>query len=190
MWRLNVCIPEGSLVAVVGHVGSGKSSLLSALLGEMDKLEGSVAVKVGFSLLHTNPSKTVRFPKKLTGSTHTGVLLEFSFQNTGRMLTSALVLIFDLILKLWDLQYAVSWVCVLFCRVLWPTFPSRPGSRTPRWKTTSCLVSRGRRSGISLWWRHVPSSLTWRSSLLEMRPRLERRYHQHVSVFFSVEVKG
>ncbi|CAK6969621.1 multidrug resistance-associated protein 1 [Scomber scombrus] len=43
--RLNVCIPEGSLVAVVGHVGSGKSSLLSALLGEMDKLEGAVAVK-------------------------------------------------------------------------------------------------------------------------------------------------
>lgn len=44
--RLNVCIPEGSLVAVVGHVGSGKSSLLSALLGEMDKLEGTVIVKV------------------------------------------------------------------------------------------------------------------------------------------------
>lgn len=43
---LNVCIPEGSLVAVVGHVGSGKSSLLSALLGEMEKLEGTVAVKV------------------------------------------------------------------------------------------------------------------------------------------------
>ncbi|XP_017294825.1 multidrug resistance-associated protein 1 isoform X1 [Kryptolebias marmoratus] len=43
--RLNVYIPEGCLVAVVGHVGSGKSSLLSALLGEMDKLEGSVAVK-------------------------------------------------------------------------------------------------------------------------------------------------
>uniref|UniRef100_A0A7N6C098 Multidrug resistance-associated protein 1 n=1 Tax=Anabas testudineus TaxID=64144 RepID=A0A7N6C098_ANATE len=42
---LNVCIPEGSLVAVVGHVGSGKSSLLSALLGEMDKLEGTVAIK-------------------------------------------------------------------------------------------------------------------------------------------------
>ncbi|KAM9744789.1 multidrug resistance-associated protein 1 isoform 1-T1 [Menidia menidia] len=43
--RLNVCIPEGSLVAVVGHVGSGKSSLLSALLGEMDKIEGTVTVK-------------------------------------------------------------------------------------------------------------------------------------------------
>ncbi|XP_054614670.1 multidrug resistance-associated protein 1 [Dunckerocampus dactyliophorus] len=43
--RLNVCIPDGSLVAIVGHVGSGKSSLLSALLGEMEKIEGSVAVK-------------------------------------------------------------------------------------------------------------------------------------------------
>ncbi|XP_068192205.1 multidrug resistance-associated protein 1 isoform X2 [Antennarius striatus] len=43
--KLNVCIPEGSLVAVVGHVGSGKSSLLSALLGEMEKLEGTVVVK-------------------------------------------------------------------------------------------------------------------------------------------------
>uniref|UniRef100_A0A8C7EUI1 Multidrug resistance-associated protein 1 n=1 Tax=Neovison vison TaxID=452646 RepID=A0A8C7EUI1_NEOVI len=38
-------IPEGSLVAVVGQVGCGKSSLLSALLAEMDKVEGCVAVK-------------------------------------------------------------------------------------------------------------------------------------------------
>ncbi|XP_063082692.1 multidrug resistance-associated protein 1 isoform X2 [Cavia porcellus] len=38
-------IPEGALVAVVGQVGCGKSSLLSALLAEMDKLEGHVALK-------------------------------------------------------------------------------------------------------------------------------------------------
>ncbi|XP_067238284.1 multidrug resistance-associated protein 1 isoform X1 [Chanodichthys erythropterus] len=43
--RINVCIPEGALVAVVGHVGSGKSSLLSALLGEMQKQEGNVSIK-------------------------------------------------------------------------------------------------------------------------------------------------
>ncbi|XP_072298433.1 multidrug resistance-associated protein 1 [Eucyclogobius newberryi] len=43
--NLNVQIPEGALVAVVGLVGSGKSSLLSALLGEMDKMEGTVSVK-------------------------------------------------------------------------------------------------------------------------------------------------
>ncbi|XP_067274888.1 multidrug resistance-associated protein 1 isoform X1 [Pseudorasbora parva] len=43
--RINVRIPEGSLVAVVGHVGSGKSSLLSALLGEMEKQEGNVSIK-------------------------------------------------------------------------------------------------------------------------------------------------
>ncbi|CAB3223737.1 unnamed protein product [Arctia plantaginis] len=42
---LNVRIPRGALVAVVGAVGSGKSSLLAALLGEMDKLSGRVNVK-------------------------------------------------------------------------------------------------------------------------------------------------
>ncbi|KAI1883878.1 hypothetical protein AGOR_G00220620 [Albula goreensis] len=43
--RISVRVPEGSLVAVVGHVGSGKSSLLSALLGEMHKQEGTVSVR-------------------------------------------------------------------------------------------------------------------------------------------------
>ncbi|KAJ1097026.1 hypothetical protein NDU88_002155 [Pleurodeles waltl] len=42
---INLRIPRGSLVAIVGHVGSGKTSLLSALLGEMEKLEGRVAIK-------------------------------------------------------------------------------------------------------------------------------------------------
>ncbi|KAM6079256.1 multidrug resistance-associated protein 1 isoform 3-T3 [Theristicus caerulescens] len=42
---INFTVPEGSLVAVVGQVGCGKSSLLSALLGEMDKKEGYVVVK-------------------------------------------------------------------------------------------------------------------------------------------------
>ncbi|KFW88590.1 Multidrug resistance-associated protein 1, partial [Phalacrocorax carbo] len=40
--NLSISIPEGSLVAVVGQVGSGKSSFLSAILGEMEKLEGTV----------------------------------------------------------------------------------------------------------------------------------------------------
>uniref|UniRef100_A0A8C8RE26 ATP binding cassette subfamily C member 1 n=1 Tax=Pelusios castaneus TaxID=367368 RepID=A0A8C8RE26_9SAUR len=42
---LSMKIEEGSLVAVVGQVGSGKSSLLSAVLGEMDKFEGTVQRK-------------------------------------------------------------------------------------------------------------------------------------------------
>lgn len=43
--RINLIIPQGSLVAVVGHVGCGKSSLISALLGEMEKMEGKVAIQ-------------------------------------------------------------------------------------------------------------------------------------------------
>lgn len=44
--NINLAIPKGSLVAVVGSVGSGKSSLLYALLGEMEKVgvSGSVAI--------------------------------------------------------------------------------------------------------------------------------------------------
>ena len=43
---INVAVPKGSLVAVVGRVGYGKSSLISAILGEMDKLSGDVNVDV------------------------------------------------------------------------------------------------------------------------------------------------
>jgi len=43
---INLNIKAGQLVAVVGHVGAGKSSLISALLGEMEKIKGHVSVKV------------------------------------------------------------------------------------------------------------------------------------------------
>uniref|UniRef100_A0A8C6XH06 ABC-type glutathione-S-conjugate transporter n=1 Tax=Naja naja TaxID=35670 RepID=A0A8C6XH06_NAJNA len=43
--NINWLVPTGSLVAIVGQVGCGKSSLVSALLGEMEKLSGDVAVK-------------------------------------------------------------------------------------------------------------------------------------------------
>ncbi|CAI5792166.1 resistance-associated 6-like isoform X1 [Podarcis lilfordi] len=43
--RINLAIPRGSLCAVVGQVGAGKSSLLSALLGELHKREGTLATK-------------------------------------------------------------------------------------------------------------------------------------------------
>ncbi|XP_030195268.1 canalicular multispecific organic anion transporter 2 isoform X1 [Gadus morhua] len=43
--NINMLVPQGSLVAVVGQVGCGKSSLISALLGEMEKIEGDVAVR-------------------------------------------------------------------------------------------------------------------------------------------------
>ncbi|XP_004644561.1 multidrug resistance-associated protein 6 isoform X1 [Octodon degus] len=43
--RINLTVPQGCLLAVVGPVGAGKSSLLSALLGELSKLEGSVSIQ-------------------------------------------------------------------------------------------------------------------------------------------------
>ncbi|KAH9481477.1 Multidrug resistance protein fer6 [Psilocybe cubensis] len=40
---IDMHVPRGSLVAVVGRVGSGKSSLLLGLIGEMRKVSGTVA---------------------------------------------------------------------------------------------------------------------------------------------------
>ena len=50
MWcmhcSINLEIAPGQLVAVVGQVGGGKSSLIQAMLGEMEKHGGSVTLKV------------------------------------------------------------------------------------------------------------------------------------------------
>ncbi|RYG52860.1 ATP-binding cassette domain-containing protein [archaeon] len=43
---LNICFAPGKLTQIVGAVGAGKSSLLSALLGEMTLEAGSIEVRV------------------------------------------------------------------------------------------------------------------------------------------------
>ncbi|XP_053165769.1 ATP-binding cassette sub-family C member 2 isoform X2 [Hemicordylus capensis] len=42
---INLKIPHGHLVAVVGPVGSGKSSLVSAMLGEMENVKGHINIQ-------------------------------------------------------------------------------------------------------------------------------------------------
>jgi ABC-type multidrug transport system fused ATPase/permease subunit len=39
---LNLCVPKGKLVAIIGPVGAGKSSLLQGLVGDMKKIKGNV----------------------------------------------------------------------------------------------------------------------------------------------------
>uniref|UniRef100_A0A8U7PAC6 ABC-type glutathione-S-conjugate transporter n=1 Tax=Corvus moneduloides TaxID=1196302 RepID=A0A8U7PAC6_CORMO len=41
----DLTVPQGSLLAVVGQVGAGKSSLLAALLGELETTDGCVTMK-------------------------------------------------------------------------------------------------------------------------------------------------
>ncbi|NWW67276.1 MRP6 protein, partial [Ifrita kowaldi] len=42
---IDLTVPQGSLLAVVGQVGAGKSSLLAALLGELETTDGCVTMK-------------------------------------------------------------------------------------------------------------------------------------------------
>ena len=43
---INLHVKKGKLFAVVGQVGAGKTSMISAILGEMQKLSGAVTFKV------------------------------------------------------------------------------------------------------------------------------------------------
>ena len=57
-FSINLQVPDGQLVAVVGQVGCGKSSLISAFLGEMEKLSGHVSVRVSrLKCLQSKPCK-------------------------------------------------------------------------------------------------------------------------------------
>lgn len=60
---INFSIPTGSLVAIVGRIGDGKSSLLSALLGEMRPVSGTVNIHGSMALCQQEPfimNRTVR----------------------------------------------------------------------------------------------------------------------------------
>ena len=48
-------IPNGKLVAIVGKVGSGKTSFLSSILGDIPKLSGTVSVNGRIAYVSQDP---------------------------------------------------------------------------------------------------------------------------------------
>lgn len=62
---INLKIPEGRLVAVVGQAGAGKSSLINAILGEMTKTRGHIAVKVSSLAWRVSLVLLNKIPNKL-----------------------------------------------------------------------------------------------------------------------------
>lgn len=54
LWIDKLNIPKGELTAVIGRVGSGKSSFLSALLGEMKSVSGLLKWEKGVSLAYVS----------------------------------------------------------------------------------------------------------------------------------------
>lgn len=59
-FSVNLDIKPGQLVAVVGTVGSGKSSLVSAMLGEMENVHGHITIKVSGSVMRKTSNPTRR----------------------------------------------------------------------------------------------------------------------------------
>ncbi|XP_066268189.1 ATP-binding cassette sub-family C member 9-like isoform X2 [Branchiostoma lanceolatum] len=67
---LYISIPQGKLMFIVGSVGSGKSSLLNALLGEMTTITGSVR----FSSAHNSVAYAAQKPWLLNASLKDNIL--------------------------------------------------------------------------------------------------------------------
>ncbi|KAL0973606.1 hypothetical protein UPYG_G00207060 [Umbra pygmaea] len=79
--RIDLRIKKGTLVGVCGGVGSGKSSLLSALLGQMTLLEGTVAASGGFGyvaqqawILNDSLRENILFGKEYNENKYNAVL--------------------------------------------------------------------------------------------------------------------
>jgi ABC-type multidrug transport system fused ATPase/permease subunit len=56
--HIDLRVPRGQLVAIVGAVGSGKTSLLQGLIGDMRRMEGSV--RVGGSVAYCSQSAWIQ----------------------------------------------------------------------------------------------------------------------------------
>lgn len=58
LYDINISIPKGHLVGIMGEVGSGKSLLLNGILGEIIKVHGTIGVndiEKGFAYVKQNP---------------------------------------------------------------------------------------------------------------------------------------
>ncbi|CAG9814463.1 unnamed protein product [Phaedon cochleariae] len=53
--NINLSIPDGNLVGIIGPVGSGKSSLLQTILGELDVIEGTSRINGTISYASQEP---------------------------------------------------------------------------------------------------------------------------------------
>ena len=63
--QIDFKVPRGQLLAIVGAIGSGKTSLLQGLIGDMRKAEGSV--HFGGSLAYCSQSAWIQvcFPPRI-----------------------------------------------------------------------------------------------------------------------------
>lgn len=59
--NINLRVKQGELVMIVGEVGSGKTSLLSALLGDIKKVRGKVQVCGSVAYVSQEPWIQVRY---------------------------------------------------------------------------------------------------------------------------------
>jgi ABC-type multidrug transport system fused ATPase/permease subunit len=77
--QIDFNVPRGQLLAIVGTIGSGKTSLLQGLIGGMRKTKGSV--RFGGSLAYCAQSAWIQVSSQPELSKFNGIILFFFLQN-------------------------------------------------------------------------------------------------------------
>ena len=84
---INLEIQQGSLVALVGMVASGKSSILAALLGEMNKAHGCVSISGSIAyvpqtawIMNTTLQNNILFGRELNKTLYDQIIDACSLQ--------------------------------------------------------------------------------------------------------------
>ena len=81
---LNLCVNAGELVYLIGRTGSGKSSLLKTLYGELPLFDGSGTV-VGFDLKNLKPKQISELRRNIGIVMSLKILPLFLRQQIGKM---------------------------------------------------------------------------------------------------------
>ena len=78
---MDLHVKPGQIVAVVGQVGAGKSSLIQSLLGEMEKLSGTVSMRGSIAYIpqqawiqNATVKDNILFGKAMNGLLYTDVI--------------------------------------------------------------------------------------------------------------------
>ena len=106
-------IPRGTLVAIVGAVGSGKTSLLQGLVGEMRKTSGSITF--GGSVGYCPQSAWIQVGARFFDS-----VIEWLFEYLYRMRLLGRIFVLDVLLNMGDTGrqsetrvWSLIWICSL-----------------------------------------------------------------------------
>ncbi|CAF5211550.1 unnamed protein product, partial [Rotaria magnacalcarata] len=112
IYSINLKVRQGSLVAIVGSVSAGKSSILAALLGEMCKIDGQVTISGTIAyvpqtawILNATLKQNILFGKDYDEKLYNEIIDACELRSDFGMIKFTSLALFLLITVVWILEH-------------------------------------------------------------------------------------